>query len=502
MDYVIGIDIGSTNIKAVAFDDAAMPVADAALPCTFLANPQNRLWQEQDPAAIFDSALQCVGMVQKKLRGKPAAVALSSAMHSMIALDRKDAPLTRCISWADLRSGAEAQALRNTELGRDIYRNTGTPIHPMAPLTKIAWLRQHQPAVFKQATTFLGIKEYIVNRLFARKCVDYSIASATGLFDIFNYDWYRPALEYAGIDRERLPPPVDSREMLAGLNAEAAATMAIPAGTPWIIGASDGCLANLGALVFAESDAIITLGTSAALRRQAQRPIEDKAGRIFNYILYRDNYISGGASNNGGNLTQWFTRSLCADATDIEQLLVAVADITPGAEGLLFLPFVSGERAPLWDPDVTAAFLGIRSHHTRAHFQRAVLEGMLFNLYQIGEILASLASPIPRLHLNGGLARAGVIVQMLSDIFGVPVCVNRTEDASARGAAILALLALGRISDARILQQRQPQAVEYMPDAARHRQYQEIFGRYRQSVAAYLQHMPTARIVQPANVKE
>jgi gluconokinase len=494
MDYVIGIDIGSSNIKAVAFDDGAMPLADASLPCSFLVNQGNRLWQEQDPAAIFSSVLQCVGMVQKKLRGRPAAVALSSAMHSLIALDRNNEALTRCISWADLRSGTHAGALRNTELGQAIYRNTGTPIHPMSPLTKIAWLRQHQPEVFQQAATFLGIKEYIVTRLFGCKVVDYSVASASGLFDIYNYDWYRPALEYAGIDADRLPAAVDSLHVLDGLNTTAATTMGIPSNTPWIIGASDGCLANLGALVFAESDAVITLGTSAALRRQTPRPIDDKLGRIFNYILYRGCYISGGASNNGGNLTQWFARSFCAAETEIEQLLAAAAGITPGAEGLLFLPFVLGERAPLWDPDVTGAFLGIRSHHTRAHFQRAVLEGMLFNLYEISQILSSLATPIPRLHINGGLARAGAIVQMLADIFGVPACVNQTEDASARGAAILALLALGRLTDARTLLERQPASKEFAPDAARHRQYREIFARYRESVAAYLQYMPTARI--------
>jgi gluconokinase len=493
MDYVIAIDIGSSNIKAVAFDDAAMPVGDAATPCSFLVNPDNRLWQEQDPAAIFDAVLQCVSRVQKQLRGKPAAVALSSAMHSLIALDRDNEPLTRCISWADLRSGAQAGALRNTELGRDIYRHTGTPIHPMSPLTKIAWLRQHQPGPFKETATFLGIKEYIVARLFGRKLVDYSIASASGLFDIFNYEWYPPALDYAGIGAERLPVAVDSLHVLDGLDAGAAATMGIPPGTPWIIGASDGCLANLGALVFTDNDAVVTLGTSAALRQRTSRPIDDKLGRIFNYILYRDCYISGGASNNGGNLTQWFAKSLCAES-DIEQLLAAVAGIDPGAEGLLFLPFVLGERAPLWDPDVTGAFLGIRSHHTRAHFLRAVLEGMLFNLHEIGQVLSSLAAPIPRLHLNGGLARSGVVVQMLADIFGVPVCINQTEEASARGAAILALLGLGKLADARLLLERQSTPKEFAPDSARHRRYREIFASYHQSVAAYLQHMPTARI--------
>lgn len=493
MDYIISIDIGSTNIKAVAFDEAALPVVDASIPCSFLSNEANRQWQEQDPEAIFDAVLRCAGEVQQRLRGRPAAVALSSAMHSLIALDRDDRPLTRCMSWADLRGSGLARELRDTAAGREIYHNTGTPIHPMSPLIKIAWLRRHQPEVFGQAAMFLGIKEFILARLFGHKLVDYSIASASGLFDIFNYDWYGPALDYAGIGPERLPAPVDSLHVLEGLDSQAAAATGIPAATPWVIGASDGCLANLGALVFDEKDAVVTLGTSAALRRQSARPVDDALGRVFNYILHRGCYISGGASNNGGNLTQWFAKSLCAES-DLEQLLAAAARIDPGAEGLLFLPFVLGERAPLWDPDVTGAFLGVRSHHSRAHFLRAVLEGMLFNLHQIGQVLASLAAPIPRLHLNGGLARSNLVTQMMADVFGIPVRLNHTEEASARGAAILALRALGRLDDARLLLERQPRPAEFVPDAGRHGRYREIFARYRESVTAYLQHLPTARI--------
>ncbi|HEX5057428.1 MAG TPA: gluconokinase [Gammaproteobacteria bacterium] len=493
MDYILALDIGSTNIKAVAFDEAAMPAGDASIPCSFLINEQHRQWQEQDPVKIFEAVTHCAAEVQKRLRGKPVAVALSSAMHSLIALDKNDSPLTRCMSWADLRGSAVANALRDTSPGRDIYRKTGTPVHPMSPLIKIAWLRQRQPEVFGQAAMFLGIKEFIVARLFGRKLVDYSIASASGLFDIFNYDWYRPALDFAGVGAERLPAPVDSLHRLEGLDTKGASMMGIPSDTPWIIGASDGCLANLGALVFSEQDAVVTLGTSAALRRQTTQAVDDPLGRVFNYILHRGCYISGGASNNGGNLTQWFAKSLCAES-DLEQLLAAVARVEPGAEGLLFLPFILGERAPLWDPDVTGAFLGVRAHHTRAHFLRAVLEGMLLNLHEIGRVLTAVAGPIPRLHLNGGLARSGIIAQMLADVFGVPVSINRSEEASARGAAVLALRALGRPADARTLLERQPAPQEFAPDAARHGIYREISARYRDSVAAYLRHMPTARI--------
>lgn len=494
MDYVIGVDLGSSNIKAIAFDDSAMPLAESSLPCSFLPNPNDRLRQEQDADLILDTLLGCIGDVQKTLRGKPAAVSLGSAMHSLIALDSKDKPLTRCISWADLRSREQAAALRNTELGRDLHKNTGTPIHPMSPLTKIAWMRRHEPELFAQAAMFLGIKEFIVSKLFNRKLSDYSTASATGLFDIFNYRWYRPALDYAGIDEARLPEPVDSLHMLSGLKADVAASIALPPETPWVIGASDGCLANLGALVFDESEAIITLGTSAALRRKSTHPIDDALGRIFNYILYRGSYITGGASNNGGYLAQWFAKSLCAEP-DVERLLAAVEPIDPGAEGLLFLPFVLGERAPLWDPDVTGAFLGIRSHHGQAHFQRAVLEGMLFNLCEIARVLTSLAGPIPRLHINGGLARSNTIMQMLTDVFGIPAQINYTEEASARGAAILALLALNRLSDASVLLERQPAPRQFLPDDNRHTRYREIFEKYRASVSAYLEHIPVARLV-------
>lgn len=494
MDYVIGVDLGSTNIKAIAFDDSAMPLAQSSMPCSFLPNPDDRLRQEQDPDVIYDALLHCIGEVQKTLRGRPAAVSLGSAMHSLIALDSKDKPLTRCISWADLRSRDLAAALRNTEPGRDLHKNTGTPIHPMSPMTKIAWLRRHQPDLFARAAMFVGIKEFIVSRLFGRKLIDYSIASATGLFDIFNYRWYRPALEYAGIDETRLPEPVDGLHMLGGLKADIAAAIALPPETPWVIGASDGCLANLGALVFNESEAVVTLGTSAALRRTSARPVDDTLGRVFNYILYRGCYITGGASNNGGNLAQWFAKSLCAEG-GYEELLAEVENIDPGAEGLLFLPFVMGERAPLWDPDVTGAFLGIRSHHGRAHFQRAVLEGMLFNLYEIAEVLASLAGPIPRLHVNGGLARSTILMQMLADVFGMPVQLNHSEEASACGAAILALMALNRLGDANTLLERQPAPRQFLPDDDRHARYREIFAQYRESVSAYLEHMPTAHIL-------
>ncbi|HEX7028269.1 MAG TPA: gluconokinase, partial [Gammaproteobacteria bacterium] len=405
MEYVIGVDIGSSNIKAIAFDDSAMPLAESSISCSFLPNPDNRLYQEQDPDIIFTTVLQCIANLQKSMRGgNPAAIGLSSAMHSLIALDRNDKPLTRCMSWADLRSRNLANELKNTKLGRDLYRHTGTPVHPMSPLTKIAWLRRHNPDLFNQSAMFLGIKEFIVLKLFGHKLCDYSIASATGLFDIFNYRWYSPALDYAGIDTTQLPEPVDSLHMLTGLNAYDAGRLSLPPETPWVIGASDGCLANLGALVFDENDAIITLGTSAALRRKASQPTDDALGRVFNYLLYRDCYITGGASNNGGYLAQWFATSLCKES-GFEQLLAEVEKTAPGAEGLLFLPFVLGERAPLWDPDATGAFVGIRSHHDRAHFQRAVLEGMLFNLYEIAQVLISLAGPIPRLHVNGGLAR-------------------------------------------------------------------------------------------------
>lgn len=496
MNYLIGVDIGTTGIKAVAFDARTRPLARHNVGCTFVDAP-DPLHREQDPDAIVEAVFTVVRAVQEQLRGRPAAVSFSAAMHSLILVGHDGRPLTRCLSWADLRSGEIARTLRDSGEGDSLYRHTGTPIHPMSPLLKIRWFKDNHPELCQRVRVYAGIKEYLIYKLCGRWLTDHSMASTTGLFDIRRRVWHRPALDFAGIGPGQLPEIVDGARVFGGLPAGPAGRMGLPPETPCVAGGSDGCLANLGSLVFEPDHAVITLGTSAAVRLMTPAPLDDPGGRYFNYVVYDDRYVAGGPSNNGGYLLKWFGSQFHADAADggadpdavLSAFLREAAGAAPGAAGLRFLPFILGERAPLWDAEATGAFIGIRADHDRAHFRRAVLEGMLFNLRQIASGLQELAGPIRRLHVNGGLAESTGLVQLLADIFNVPAEVDSARDGSARGAAVLALLALGEIGAPEDLLGERTTARRFDPRERERTALEPAFDLYRRTVEAYRRHL-------------
>src|SRR5690606_5534169 len=250
MDIIIGVDIGTSATKAVAFCAAGSVLAHEQVDYELL-NPQPG-WFEQDPAVLFKAVINAIAGVVGKARqqgvsGQHLAIGFSSAMHGLIAMDGHDAPLTNCIIWADTRSESFAAELKNMPEGLDVYLKTGTPVHPMSPLCKLCWLKTEMPEVFNAARKFVSIKEFVFQRLFGRYVVDESIASATGLFDIHAFQWYRPALELAGISAAQLAEPVPITYTLSGLSRQMADAMGISVDTPFVVGGSDGCLANLGA---------------------------------------------------------------------------------------------------------------------------------------------------------------------------------------------------------------------------------------------------------------
>ncbi|MFN7116519.1 MAG: gluconokinase, partial [Saprospiraceae bacterium] len=384
----------------------------------------------------------------QQLGAPPLGVSLCSVMHSVLAVNQQGKALTPLVIWADNRSEAYAAQLKGTPLGKAIYRHTGTPIHPMSPLCKLAWWRDHEPDVFRQAHKFVCIKEYLLFHLFGRWVIDYSVASATGLFDKETLDWYAPALEFAGVKREQLSEAVPPSLVLNHLNPVIAERLNLPIDTPFVMGASDGALANLGALVLEPGQVTITLGTSAAIRTTGKMATYDEAERLFSYVIQPDFYITGGASNNGGIVYQWFTEQFFDPIPSKEQALERIGDIAQvpaGADGLLFVPYLTGERAPVWDAHARGIFYGVTKAHTRLHFQRAVLEGILYNVRQIGKALEDVTGEAQSICVNGGLAEVDAVMQLLADIFGKPVHRLDCEEGSAFGAFILGMQALGQI---------------------------------------------------------
>ncbi|WP_262245463.1 gluconokinase [Parapedobacter soli] len=482
MGIIIGVDIGTSGTKAVAFRASAGMLVQEQVDYPLL-NPRAG-WLEQEPAVLFNAVIKAIAGVVRKARQHDSyveclGIGFSSAMHGLIAMDEQGQPLTNCITWADMRSAAIASQLKNTAEGLDIYLKTGTPIHPMSPLCKLVWLREHMPEVFKASGKFISIKEYVFLRLFGRYVVDESIASATGLFDIHTFRWYSPALSLAGISTEQLSEPVPITYKLAGLDEQLAGDMGIAPDTPFVVGGSDGCLANLGAGAVAPGEAAVSIGTSGAIRMVAETPQTDNKARTFCYVLTNRRFVVGGAVNSGGMVFRWYRDNFGPDTESSDgayQALVAEASaIQPGADGLLFLPYLAGERAPHWNANAKGLFFGVQLHHTRAHFTRAVLEGITYGMYSVGKVLEELAGPIQIIHANGGFAQAPFWVQLLADVFNRRVVVSKesVQDA-AKGACMVVLDALEGVEGFDVSEHSSAK-VSYEPDARAHRRYMEHF---------------------------
>lgn len=434
MKSLIAFDIGTTNCKLVITDPRGKVLFTAKESYPSHETPEGA--HEQDPEQIRAAFLKLLDTAGTETDLATARFAcFSAAMHSLIPVSSEGKALAPMMTWADTRSNAVAIALRDTEAGQTIYQATGTPIHPMSPLCKIAWLRESNPGLYNSTHKFISIKEYLWFHLFGEFEIDHSIASATGLLDLRSRAWYQPALDAAGISAEKLSRlvPVGHTRKKDGLD--------------FIIGASDGALANLGTGAIQPGEVALTIGTSAAVRIISREPLQDAGGRLFNYIVDEDHFLCGGASNNGGIALRWFVDSFYPDKkdTDLNILLQEAAAVAPGADGLIFLPYIYGERAPVWDASAAGLFFGIHSRHNRASFLRAVLEGICFGLKQLLEAIVDNGAGIQVVLASGGFTASPVWLEILSGILGKPVRLAQDADASAMGAIFLGMKETGMV---------------------------------------------------------
>lgn len=459
--YMIGVDIGTTSTKAVLFEENGKPVtkADEEYP---LYTPTTSV-AEQDPDQIFQAVVHTLKQVTARSGVRPEQVlfvSFSSAMHSVIAVDAEGKPLTRCITWADNRSAAWSARLKRDMNGHDIYLRTGTPIHPMSPLTKLMWLRHDNEELIQKAAKLISIKEYVLAKFFGEYVVDHSIASSTGMMNLEKLDWDEEALQIAGVSRERLSRLVPTTYALTGLNPVYAEEMGLASSTPFIVGASDGVLSNLGVNAIEPGVVAATIGTSGAVRTVIDRPSTDPKGRIFCYALTERHWVIGGPVNNGGMLFRWVRDEFAAAEVETAKrlgiepydLLTQIAEqVSPGAEGLLFHPYMTGERAPLWNPNSRGSFFGLTMHHRKEHMIRAVLEGVIFNLYTVLLAMEERIGRPTKIQATGGFARSPLWRQMMADIFDQEVVIPESFESSCLGAAVLGLYAIGKTDSLHIV---------------------------------------------------
>lgn len=482
--YYLGMDIGTTSTKAVLYTGSGQ-VAGHHTSFYPLHTP-NQLTAEQDPDEIF---LAVLTSIREAIRtssvpaNKVKLVSFSSAMHSLIAVDKNGKTLTRSITWADTRAAHAARKIKEEYNGHSIYLRTGTPIHAMSPFSKLVWMKEEMPDVFKKADKFIGIKEYIFHQLFDTYVIDHSIASATGLFNIQTMSWDDEALEIAGISTDRLSNLSPTTTILTGIKEEHAEFMGIPPDVPFVIGASDGVLSNLGVGAIEPGVVAVTIGTSGAIRTVSPVPVTDPKGRTFCYTLTENHWVIGGPVNNGGIVLRWLRDEFAAAESetanrlgiDPYDVLTRMAErVPPGSEGLLFHPYMTGERAPLWNEFARGSFFGLSVHHKKQHMVRAVLEGILYNLYTVLLALEELTGEPMQIQATGGFARSKMWRQLMADLFGKPVIVPESYESSCLGAVVLGMFAAGEIDHLHVVKEMIGETHTHQPNEDATLVYQQL----------------------------
>lgn len=509
MNYVVGIDIGTSSTKSVLFDTAGQQIAQSAQSYA-LKSPEPGA-AEQDPNDILQAATQTVAEVIASSGIDPAqllGISFSAAMHTLLLINKENKPITPMYTWADNRSDRWADFVKASTNANSLYQRTGLPAHPMSPLVKLVWLRHEQPELFKQATRIIAIKEYVLWHWCGEWVIDHSMATTTGLLELRSLCWDSEALTLAGIKQQQLSKLVPTTYQLSHIHPDYAQKMGISADTSVVVGASDGALSNLGVGAISSGTAAITIGTSGAVRQVVNCPITASSAQLFCYALTEDLWVMGGAVNNGGIALQWARDGLMPysipheekhlsnpepSASTYERLTKMAETVSPGAEGLIFHPYLLGERSPLWNAQARASFFGLGRHHTQAHLVRAVLEGVVYNLHVVFSALEQSGGRVTKLRASGGFARSDLWQQMLADIFNRTIEVPKVIESSAFGAAALAFWALGEWDSLAQVEARVEIAQIKTPIAENVRRYRKILPIYNALLVGFTEQYAALR---------
>ena len=459
MDVLVGLDAGTTATKAVTAGADAQ-VRDTASVGYPLLVPQPG-WAELDARTLMSAAVQALVQVVTAARERGDTVvglSLSAAMHGLVPMTRDGTPMGPLATWADSRAAPQAAALVADGRARGLHARTGTPVHPMSPMVKLAWWSEHDPDLMASTPRWGGVKELLVAALCGRTdVVDLSCASASGGYDIVGRRWDDEAMSIAGVKAGQLPEVVPTTEVLQGLRSDVARATGLPADLPVVIGAADGVLANLGIGAVRPDVAAVSLGTSGAMRVVVDRPTVDPTGRLFCYALTDDHWVLGGAINNGGSVVRWSSLSLAAsdgpppegedaDALDA-RLLEEAASVPAGSEGLLCLPYLLGERAPWWRSGMRGAYLGLRREHRRPHLVRAAVEGVCQQLALVRDAFDANELPVREVRATGGAVASPLWTGTLAAALDLPVRLADSPEGTGLGACLLGMHALGQLPD-------------------------------------------------------
>lgn len=454
MEYLIGLDIGTSGTKTVLFDTQGNTVASATEEYP-LYQPQNG-WAEQDPEDWWNAAVKTISQVLSLSGVQPQqvkGVGLSGQMHGLVMLDEAGQVLRRSIIWCDQRTASQCEEITRLVGAKRLIELTANPVLTGFTAPKILWVREHEPEVYAKCRHILLPKDYIRYRLTGQFATDVSDASGMSLLDVPNRCWSMEILKKLQIDPSMLAKVYESCEYTGSITGECAALTGLAEGTPVAAGAGDNAAAAVGTGVVKEGRAFTTIGTSGVVFAHTDSPVIDPEGRVHTFCCAVPGcWHMMGVTQGAGLSLKWLRDNFCAPECQTAQQLGVdpyvvmdseAAQVPIGAGKLLFLPYLMGERTPHLDPDCRGAFFGISAIHNRPNFIRAVLEGVSYSLRDCLEILRGMKVNPNEMFACGGGATSPLWRQMLCDLFGCPVKTVTSKESPALGAAILAGVCAG-----------------------------------------------------------
>jgi xylulokinase len=443
--YWLGIDVGTGGTRALLVDERGKVRHAFTAPHEDM-RMERPLWAEQRPENWWAAAQQAVQgvLAQAGTAGKDVhGVGLSGQMHGLVILDAADEVIRPALIWCDQRSQAQVDAI-NASVGKEtVLASTANPVLTGFTLPKLLWVRDHEPALFARVRKVLLPKDYVRFRLTGEYASDVSDASGTALFDVVRRRWSYELASRLGLDRAILPEVQESTGVTGKISAAAAAATGLEPGTPVVAGAGDQAASAVGNGIVEPGLVSCTIGTSGVVFAHSASPAYDPPGRVHTFC----HAVPGawhvmGVTQGAGLSLQWFRNHLARGA-DYDTLTAEASQAPAGSNGLYWLPYLMGERTPHLDAAARGGWIGLTASHTRADLIRSLLEGVSYSQNDCLEIIEQMGAPVTSVRVSGGGARSAFWRQMLADVFGKRVVVLETQEGSAYGAALLALVGTG-----------------------------------------------------------
>jgi len=445
VSLVLGLDVSTTATKAVLQD--ADGIVRAVGTSAYSYETPHPLWSEQDPALWWEAtriavreALEAADTDAEAVE----AVGLTGQMHGLVALDDRDEVLRPAILWNDQRTGAECDAIRGIIGRRRLIEITGNDALPGFTAPKLLWLRRHEPDVWASIAHVLLPKDFVRLRLTGEHALDRADGSGTILFDLAARDWSPEILDALAIEPRWLPPTFEGPMVTGTITEGAASATGLRAGIPVVAGGGDQAAAAVGVGSVVPGVSSLSLGTSGVLFTTTEGPAIESEGRLHAFChAVPDRWHLMGVMLSAAGSLRWY-RDALAPGVAFEELVEEAAEVPPGSDGLLFLPYLTGERTPYPDPLARGAFVGLTVHHGRAHLTRAVLEGVAFGMRDSLELMrAAGIQPPDQIRATGGGSRSALWRRILADVLGASIVTTPSAEGAAQGAATLAAVGAG-----------------------------------------------------------